>query len=372
MTYSLRILAALMAAWSVCASADYTFKPAIQAVAPATMALVDIEQCGDRLLASGERGLVMYSDDDGVSWQQADVPVSQKITALDCAGSDSVYAAGHGGVILGSTDSGVTWSLLFDGNEANAQWLAFNKSELVRLEQALESAAEEDLQELEYALEDVGFFVEDAQKAQEEGPVDPFLGVWFKDANLGFAVGAYGLIYRTTDGGQTWALRASSIENIDRYHFYAMQADTNGTLYLSGEAGLLYRSTDGGENWERLDPGYDGSLFGLVVTSDDAVLAFGLRGNIFRSEDSGETWSAVQVANDPRQGLYGGARLGDGTVLLVGAGGTVLYSTDDGRSFAASKVDGGGTLSSVAGEGAQSALVVGMDGVAAYKVPDND
>lgn len=359
---------AALAACAWLAAADYTFKPALEFARPGEMALLDIAYCEGRLLAVGERGLVAYSDDAGGSWTQAAVPVSQLLTSVACADGGHAYAAGHAGVLLASRDRGATWTQQFDGNEANRQWLAYQRARLERLEEQLAAAQDDEREDLEYAIEDVGFNIEDAQAALEAGPADPFLDVWFRDADLGYAVGAYGMLYRTENGGASWELAVEHIDNPDRFHYYALVADGAGNLFLSGEAGLLYRSTDDGWHWERLDPGYDGSLFGLLVAGDGALLAFGLRGNVLLSEDAGETWQSVPVADDPRQGLYGGVRLVDGTLVLVGAGGVVLHSRDNGRSFTPALVEGAATLSAVAGRAADELRLVGMEGVTEYAV----
>ncbi len=359
------------AAFAACAGpamADYTFAPALEFARPDGMALTDIAFCEGRLVAVGERGLVAYSDDAGDTWAQAEVPVSQLLTSVACADGGNAYAAGHAGVLLASRDRGATWTLQFDGNEANRQWLAYQRARLEQLEEQLAGASDDERQELEYAAEDIGFNIEDAEAALEAGPADPFLDVWFRDAHFGYAVGAYGMLYRTENGGASWEIAVEHIDNPDRYHYYALVADGAGNLFLSGEAGLLYRSTDDGRHWERLDPGYDGSLFGLLIAGDGAVLAFGLRGNVLRSEDAGDTWRPVPVADDPRQGLYGGIRLVDGTLVLVGAGGVVLHSRDDGRSFTPSLVEGAATLSAVAGRAPDDLRLVGMEGVTDYAV----
>lgn len=341
---------------------DYGFEPAIDVAEPARMALVDIERCGDRFMAVGERGVIILSDDGGSSWRQASVPVSFYLTALDCRRGQAL-AVGHAGAILSSADGGESWTLVFDGNRANLQWLAYAKAELARLEQAFETAGDEPPPDLQYALEDAQFRVEDAEAAIEIGPADPFLDVMYLDAARAIAVGAYGMIYRTEDGGVTWHLTAAGIDNPDRYHYYRLARAPGGETYLSGEAGLLYRSDDAGLNWQRLESGYDGSLFGVVTHAGGAVIVFGLRGNILRSEDGGASWQPVAVTDDPQLSLYGGALLEDGSLVLVGAGGGVLYGTTRGTALMPASVPGRGTLSSVAGESRSSALAVGMAGV---------
>jgi photosystem II stability/assembly factor-like uncharacterized protein len=238
---------------------------------------------------------------------------------------------------------------------------------LARLDAEVAAAGDAADEDLIYAQEDAAFSVEDAEAALANGPVDPFLDVLLLDSNRALAVGAYGMLYRSEDGGATWSLGAAGIENENRYHYYALAKQPGGPLFLSGEAGLLYRSRDAGLTWERLEPGYDGSLFGLTIDGGGGVIAFGLRGNILRSTDEGDTWSPVTVVNDPRLSLYGGGTLGDGTVVLVGAGGVVLYGAPESGPLQPASMPGRSTLSAVAGPDADAAVAVGLSGVAPLK-----
>ncbi|MEE4659396.1 MAG: YCF48-related protein [Halieaceae bacterium] len=342
-------------------AADYALQPALPVTDPARTQLLDITAAGERLLALGERGVIVYSDDGGQHWEQARVPVSETLTALSFPTEDHGWAVGHGGVILHSGDGGLTWQQQFDGNDANRQRLEYVTDRYMMLEQALEAAEAEPDEELLYALEEAQFAVEDAELALETGPADPFLDVWFADAQHGWAVGAYGMIYRTGNGGLQWRIAADSIENLEGYHYYAMDAADGGTLYLSGEAGLLYRSDNGGERWQRLGLDYDGSLFGVIALDAERVVTFGLRGNIFFSADRGETWEDVTAEDGRGLSYYGGRRIRNGHLVLVGAGG-VMATSPDGREYQLEVHSGRQTFSSVLSEGSDL-LLAGMGGV---------
>lgn len=342
------------------AQEDFAFLPALTFDEPTSMQLLDITRAGDRLVAAGERGVIILSDDHGASWRQVPVPVSVTLTALHFPQPELGWAVGHGGTILHSSDGGETWSLQFDGNDANRQYLAWSKQRVGRLEQALAEVEDEArLEELELDLEDARFAVEDATDAIDIGPADPFLDVRFLDASSGFAVGAYGMLYRTDNGGSDWDIAIADIDNPYRYHYYALAVDAEGRLYLSGEAGLLYYSSDSGGSWERVDDLYDGSLFGIAAHAGQ-LYTYGLRGHVFRSMDGGVSWE--EFDNSERYSLYGGTLLADGHILMVGSGGLVL-ATSEGGALRGWRHPSRSSLSSAVETASGEILLVGMSGL---------
>ncbi|MEM0953028.1 MAG: YCF48-related protein [Pseudomonadota bacterium] len=355
------ILLGLLTCASMAAAVDYALQPAVPVATPASEQLLDLARAGQRLVAIGERGLIVYSDDHGQHWQQARVPVSETLTALSFPTAEHGWAVGHGGVILHSGDGGETWQTQFDGNDANRQRLDFVTDRVMTLRRSLEQVEADADPDLAYQLEEAEYAVEDAELALETGPADPFLDVWFADAQHGWAVGAYGMIYRTDDGGLQWRIAAGSIENLEGYHYYALDAADQQTLYLSGEAGLLYRSDDAGQHWRRLGLNYDGSLFGVIALDPQRVVVFGLRGNIFYSDDRGESWQEVADEKSPGLSYYGGSLLPGSRVVLVGAGG-VMASSADGFNYRHSVHSDRKTFSSVLTEG-DDLLLVGMGGL---------
>ena len=57
--------------------------PAIQSPQAENSFIIDVVHAGDRLVSVGERGHILYSDDQGKRWHQADVPVSISLTAVN-------------------------------------------------------------------------------------------------------------------------------------------------------------------------------------------------------------------------------------------------------------------------------------------------
>ncbi len=170
----------------------------------------------------------------------------------------------------------------------------------------------------------------------------PLLDVWFKDAQNGFAIGAYGFLLRTADGGETWSpqqigrgdeLREAFDElgEVGDFHLNHITRSGTGRLYVAAEAGTIYRSDDDGETWVTLSSPYHGSFFCTLALANEALLVFGLRGHMYRSEDAGESWEQVKTSTEAM--LTDGLRLEDGTVIVAGLAGTLLVSNDGGRRF---------------------------------------
>lgn len=268
-------------------------------------AMLAVTRAGKRLVAAGERGIVLLSDDDGAHWRQAQVPVQVSLTALRFVDAHTGWAAGHLGVILKTEDGGVTWRKQLDGVQAAAL-----------MAQALRASNDEKLQRA-------------AQRYDNEGPDKPFFDIDFQDARNGVAVGAYNLAFATADGGATWTPIAQRLPNPKNLHLYAVR-HVNGALFIAGEQGLLLKSADG-TGFEPLPSPYKGSFFGLLPTRSGALLAYGLRGNAFRSADGGASWDKVETGT--AVSLNAGLELG-ATLALLAQTGEVLQSSDDGRSFA--------------------------------------
>ncbi len=375
-----RLFAALLIALlspSAFADGDLVFSPAPSMGEPTARQLLDLERAGERLVAVGASGLVVLSDDGGDSWRQVEVPVSATLTAVHFPSARRGWAVGHAGVIIASDDGGETWTLQFDGRRANAALLAWAtqqretyEADLAAAEEAGADAAEID--DLAYLAEEAVYLQEDAQLAVDTGPADPFLGVYFLDEQRGMAVGAYGMVYRTENGGQDWRIHVSEIDNLDRFHLYALAQDAGGALYLSGEAGLLYRSTDEGVTFERFFDVYDGSLFGLLPYGE-GMLVYGLRGNLFTTDATGSAWRRLDSGN--RNSLYGGTRLDNGDLLLVGAGGRILSLGADGSAQLLQHPSRSTFSSALQGPDGRIWLV-GMDGLARFdeakEVGEND
>ncbi|WP_122518252.1 WD40/YVTN/BNR-like repeat-containing protein [Pseudomonas syringae] len=267
------------------ATASTTGIYAIESAKAARGLLLDIAHAGARLVAVGDHGHILYSDDQGKSWVQARVPTRQLLTAVYFVDEQHGWAVGHDAQILASSDGGKNWNKQF-----------------------------EDL----------------AREA-------PLLDVWFKDLQNGLAVGAYGALLTTTDGGQHWEDVSDRLDNEDQYHLNGITQIKDAGLFIVGEAGSMFRSRDEGQTWEKLDGPYQGSLFGVIGTaSPSTLLAYGLRGNLFRSTDFGDTWQPIELqgARGPLEfGLASASLLADGSLVLVGNGGSVMRSSDDGETF---------------------------------------
>lgn len=274
-----------------------------KALGAATLA---VTRAGKRLVAVGERGTVLLSDDHGVRWKQAAVPVQTTLTTVHFVDEKTGWVAGHLGVILRSDDAGASWHKQLDGIQAAALVL-----------QAAQGAGDEKA-------------LANARRWVEEGADKPFFDLEFIDAQRGFAVGAYGLIFATLDGGKTWAFVGSRLPNPNSLHLYGLRAHGN-TLLIAGEQGLLLRSTDGGLSFSALASPYKGSFFGLLHTAGDAWVAYGLRGTAYRSLDAGMQWEKLDTGVPMAVGA--GMSLPNGGFVLMSQAGDVLVGRDEGPAL---------------------------------------
>jgi len=261
---------------SLVTAADATREHSIKAPLASRSLLLDGCSIDGFMVAVGERGHILISQDHGQSWRQTNVPTQATLTGVFFHDPKLGWAVGHDTTILRTSDGGENWECVYCAPE--------NES--------------------------------------------PLLDVWFRDADNGFAIGAYGLFLVTFDGGDTWSARQVGESD---YHLNHIAKSDNGKLYIAAEAGMIYRSHDDGETWVDLPSPYEGSFFGTLPLEGDTLLLFGLRGHMYRSEDAGETWEQVETKTEAM--LTDGIVLGDGTILVAGLGGALLVGRSDCRSF---------------------------------------
>lgn len=328
--------------------------------------LLGISAVGPRLVAAGEYGNILFSDDGGANWRQASVPTTRMLTSVFFIDSRRGWAAGHDGLILASDDGGENWRIQRDGlavqQQTNIERREMAHRQLLQLEQRLDAADDGTRVQLQPDLDDARIALADADLALEEAVfTSPLMAVWFQDANRGWAVGAFGTLVATEDGGQHWGSAAQELDNPDEFHLNAITGDGRGRVFIAGEGGIMFRSLDSGRSWETLQPFYDGSWFGTVYSAtSDTLFIFGLRGHLYRSSDFGTTWE--QVVSDNSITLAGGNVTSQGDIVLVGGVGTVLFSTDQGRTFQRTTMEDRLSLSSGLGINGQW-VVVGQGGV---------
>ncbi len=256
---------------------DY-FRTSPRLAVPTKAPIYAATKAGERTVAVGDYGFVIYTD-DGERFQQGEVPTRSPLTSVFFLDSQRGWAAGHDGTVIATTDGGKSWKVL----------------------------------------------------RETRGQDQVLMGIWFADAERGLAVGQFGLALETRDGGKTWSERQLVEGEAGERHLLSIVAGRNGLLLVAAEAGTVLRSTDAGATWKAIQTANKGSFWAGAELADGSLLLGGMRGHLYRSTDRGEHWT--HVASGTQQSLTGIAQGADGSVRVVGLAGTMLLSTDGGQNF---------------------------------------
>jgi photosystem II stability/assembly factor-like uncharacterized protein len=304
--------------------------------------LLAIARAGSRLVVAGMRGHILYSDDEGRTWTQASVPVSVTLTALSFPTPQQGWAVGHSGVVLHSGDGGQSWELQLDGRRTATDMIAFYEG--------LAGGGDEGAARLAHEL----------PINWQDGPEQPWLGVWFENEQHGFVSGAFNLMLETRDGGNSWTPWTHRVDNPDALHLNAIER-IGSALYMPSERGVVFRMREGEERFSALQTGYPGSFFG-ICGDERVLLAYGLRGTVYASFDQGASWSALRPAIPVA--LTACVRSGDGRFLLAAASGHVVAVAPDANGLVGTPQNGAPwPLAGIALGADGKPLGVGMRGI---------
>jgi len=159
--------------------------------------------------------------------------------------------------------------------------------------------------------------------SQSSGTTNILLGVSFADHNTGTAVGLFGTILRTTNGGATWTSLPGVTTTFVGVCF--INADTGTTV---GESGAILRTTDGGTTWVNQSSGTANALYGVSLVDANVGTAVGEHGTIIHTTNGGTTWTTQ--TSGTTSDLNGVFFYDSVTGTVVGGGGRILRTTNGG------------------------------------------
>lgn len=276
--------AILLSVTSVAISEQSLQIPVMKSELVSEILLTDSTHRGERFIAPGLYGNVIYSS-DGINWQQSNSPTQSLLTTVFFINDKEGWVGGHDTLILHTKDGGENWEIQYEDPITGG----------------------------------------DIPK--------PILDIVFKDENNGYAIGAYGLMLTTSDGGKNWEevdttdglydlLESKDMEPEPNFNSMILYKDK---LLIVGELGtiLIFDDTaEGLDRWEILDSPYTGSFFGVKELSTGELFIYGLRGNLYRSSDGGQSWDKIETGTIAN--IFDCVEMADGTLVFAGASGTIL------------------------------------------------
>jgi photosystem II stability/assembly factor-like uncharacterized protein len=184
---------------------------------------------------------------------------------------------------------------------------------------------------------------------------DTLFGVSFADERNGWVVGAYGLILRSRDGGATWTKQGVTLTDelgeqraLDS-HLFGVAAVGPDEAWAVGDSGVILHSTDG-ETWARVpvsqevlaDDNLPERIWNAVrFTDPQHGYIAGEFATTLRTSDGGATWVGRREIRGAADDLYLYALSASSTerALASGLAGRVLVSEDGGSVWESRSID---------------------------------
>lgn len=242
------------------------------------------------IIVTGQKGLAMRSRDKGKTWEQLDTGVKRDLLSVRFASPQVGVAVGDFGTMVRTEDGGQTWTKI-----------------------PLPS---------DIALpEDVAEIVE---------PGDILLyDLDFPTPEQGWAVGEFGVILATSDGGKTWHAQKGPVETT----LFGVQFTDAENGFATGIEQVLLRTRDGGKTWKQMQvPGPKGFVLGLydVAVQGKVGWVIGDSGLLLRTTDGGDTWQMVELPIKLAGNWFRGIGLTPSTAgIIVGSEGLILTTQGD-------------------------------------------
>jgi photosystem II stability/assembly factor-like uncharacterized protein len=188
-------------------------------------------------------------------------------------------------------------------------------------------------------------------------PTDNLYDTRFVSASDGWAVGAFGTIVRTRDGGISWHQQVShTFEQLYGVDFADAQ---NG--WVVGRSGLILHSSNGGEIWEIQTAPSDHHFFKVKALDAQHAWIVGDWGAMLSTHDGGKSWDDHTLTRDIILNSEAWPDADHG--WIVGEAGAILATSDGGQTWTDQTSGVEKTLFGVCFTDAQHGWACGLDGL---------
>jgi photosystem II stability/assembly factor-like uncharacterized protein len=280
--------------------------------------------------AVGFGGSAFTSGNGGTTWTALSSGTTASLYAISCPSTTTCFAVGEAGTHLRTTDGGTTWTPLSGGSQAfltgiscpsvttcwtvgqygnymstsdgGATW-SFPSSTGVTLS-AISCAAPSQCVATRVDGE-VLIFSSGTFGPSSTTATGALFAVSCPVAGVCFAVGDYGAIVTTSNGGTGWKAKSPSTTA----NLLAISCATASTCLASGQAGgqnrypTVVTTSDAGANWVIQNSiGNLSSAFGMqTVSCFSPTICYGVdyTGAIYKSSDGGISWSLSSTFTQP-------------------------------------------------------------------------
>jgi len=187
---------------------------------------------------------------------------------------------------------------------------------------------------------------------------DLFYGVAAPKGDLLWAVGSYGKVVHSDNGGMTWAVQLTPVDT----HLQAIAAWDVDRAVAVGNSGVVLITADAGRTWREIDvPRSEvaNKLMQVRVYAEGVGWSVGEMGAVFKTRDYGTTWTRVMKEKD--QAWNDIFFVGDDG-WMVGEFGRIALTHDGGENWVSIDSPIASSLMSVHFRDADNGVAVGLSG----------